>query len=155
MVLFAVNSAFVACCLHIVWTRLCSPSAREPAPSAAPAAADDPQPGVAGGGPGYEENTPGAHIGMTAVVQPNDEVGESFYCITTEGVISSPKQQAYSLRFTSLQPETCLILACTTAFVSIQLGPCSAHQRRSLSEARRLNCTALAGVMQTAGSRSS
>ena len=68
----------MVCCLNIVWTRLCSPRSGEPAASAAPEAADELVPGVAGGGPGAEDdNARRAHIGMTAVVQPNDEVCQS------------------------------------------------------------------------------
>ena len=79
-VIIAVNAAFVMCCLNIIWTRLCSPRRGDPAASAAPAAADDPAPGVAGGGPGAEDDSARRpHIGMTAVVQPNDEVWPPFF----------------------------------------------------------------------------
>ena len=73
-----INAAFVACCLRIVWTRIIYNRGEDPAPSSgAAAASDEPQPGVAGGGGASCGDSSGAHISMTAVIQPNDEVRQS------------------------------------------------------------------------------
>lgn len=61
--------------MRIIWARLLFPDARDPAASLVPAAADTPQPGVAGSGSRAIDGGGGAHISMTAVIQPSDEVG--------------------------------------------------------------------------------
>jgi hypothetical protein len=70
-----VHAAFIGCCLRIIWTRLLFPDAGEPTGSPVLAAADTPQPDVAGCGSRASDGGGGAHIAMTAVIQPNDEVG--------------------------------------------------------------------------------
>ena len=69
-----VNGAFVLCCLRIVCLRIFWRNSQPSAPSAAPAAADVPQAGAAEDGAGPDAGTVAAHISMTAVIQPNDEV---------------------------------------------------------------------------------
>ena len=69
-----VNGAFVLCCLRIICLRIFWRNSQPSAPSAAPAAADVPQAGSARGGEGPNADNGAAHISMTAVIQPNDEV---------------------------------------------------------------------------------
>lgn len=76
VVVLLVNAAIVGYCLRIIWKKIFSPS-REQAASSAPTAADVPEPGIAGGGPGAQDEQRSSHISMTAVIQPNDEVRQS------------------------------------------------------------------------------
>ena len=69
-----VNGAFVACCLRIICLRIFWRNSQSSAPSAAPAAADVPQAEAVRGGAGPDAGNGAAHISMTAVIQPNDEV---------------------------------------------------------------------------------
>ena len=73
-IVLLVNGAFVACLLRTICLRIFRRNSQQSVPPAASAPADDPQAAVARSGAGPDASNGAAHISMTAVIQPNDEV---------------------------------------------------------------------------------
>lgn len=89
-IVLLVNAAFVACCLRTICLRIFWPNSQQSAPPAASAAADVPQAAVARGGAAPDASHGAAHISMTAVIQPNDEVNASADNLLPGGIVQKP-----------------------------------------------------------------